>query len=257
MMAMYGRHGEAPLPVLAIGSPGDAFATIIEAVRLALKYMTPVLVLSDGYIANSAEPWLLPDLDALPDISVPAATEPNAEGKFLPYVRDPETLARAWALPGTPGLEHRVGGLEKEDITGEVSYDPANHERMVMLRERKIAGIATDIPAITVDADEGAELLILGWGSTYAAIHAGVRQARARGARVARAHLRHLNPFPANLAEVVRRFPRVLVPELNRGQLVRLLRAQFLIEAVGLNKVQGTPFKTFEIEDKIMEMTRS
>ncbi|MBP1631947.1 MAG: 2-oxoacid:acceptor oxidoreductase, alpha subunit [Acidobacteria bacterium] len=254
LMAMYGRHGEAPLPVLAIGSPGDAFAVVIEAARLALKYMTPVIVLSDGYIANSAEPWRLPDLDALPDISVPFASGPGPEGKFLPYRRDPGTLARPWAIPGTPGLEHRVGGLEKEDITGEVSYEPANHEQMVRLRERKIAGIAADIPELSVDADQGAELLVLGWGSTYAAIHAGVRQARARGAKVARAHLRYLNPFPRNLGEVVRRYPRVLVPELNRGHLLRLLRAEFLVDAVGLNKVQGTPFKTLEVEEKIVEM---
>jgi 2-oxoglutarate ferredoxin oxidoreductase subunit alpha len=254
LMAMYGRHGEAPLPVLAIGSPGDAFAVMIEAARLALKYMTPVIVLSDGYIANSAEPWRLPELDALPDISVPFATGPGPEGTFLPYRRDPGTLARPWAIPGTPGLEHRVGGLEKEDVTGEVSYEPANHEQMVRMRERKIAGIAADIPEISVDADEGAELLVLGWGSTYAAIHAGVRQARARGAKVARAHLRYLNPFPRNLGEAVRRYPRVLVPELNRGHLLRLLRAEFLVDAVGLSKVQGTPFKTLEVEEKIVEM---
>jgi 2-oxoglutarate ferredoxin oxidoreductase subunit alpha len=254
LMAMYGRHGEAPLPVLAVGSPGDAFAVVIEAARLALKYMTPVIVLSDGYIANSAEPWRLPDLEALPDISVPFAAAPGPEGGFLPYRRDPGTLARPWAIPGTPGLEHQVGGLEKEDVTGEVSYEPANHEHMVRLRERKIAGIAGDIPKLAVDADEGAELLVLGWGSTYAAIHAGVRQARARGARVARAHLRYLNPFPRNLGEVVRRYPKVLVPELNRGHLLRLLRAEFLVDAVGLNKVQGMPFKTIEIEEKIVEM---
>ena len=257
LMALYGRHGEAPLPVLAVGSPGDAFATVIEAARIALKYMTPVIVLSDGYIANSAEPWLLPDLDALPDISVPFAAEPGPGGKFMPYRRDERTLARGWAVPGTPGLQHRVGGLEREDVTGEVSYDPANHERMVRLRERKIAGIADDIPEVAVDADEGAELLVLGWGSTYAAIYAGVRQARARGAKLARAHLRHLNPFPRNLGEVVTRYRTVLVPELNRGHLLRLLRAEFLVDAVGLSKVQGMPFKTVEIEDRIMEMIRS
>jgi len=257
LMALYGRHSEAPLPVLAIASPSDAFSTMIEAARIALKYMTPVIVLSDGYIANSAEPWLLPDLDALPDISVPFVAGPNGDGMFLPYLRDPATLARGWALPGTPGLEHRVGGLEKEDITGEVSHNPANHQTMVELRERKVAGIAGDIPGVEVDADEGAQLLVIGWGSTYAAIFAGVRQARARGAKVARAHLRHLNPFPGNLSEVVRRYPRVLVPELNRGHLRRLLRAEFLVDAVGFNKVQGMPFKTAEIEDRIMEMTRS
>jgi 2-oxoglutarate ferredoxin oxidoreductase subunit alpha len=256
LMAMYGRHGEAPLPVLATSSPADAFAVVVEAARIALKYMTPVIVLSDGYVANSAEPWRLPDLDALPDISVPFAAAPGPEGRFLPYRRDPRTLARPWAVPGTPGLEHRIGGLEKEDLTGNVSYDPANHERMVRLRESKIAGIADDIPEIAVDADEGAELLVLGWGSTYAAIHAGVRQARARGAKVARAHLRYLNPFPRNLGEVVRHYRTVLVPELNRGHLLRLLRAEFLAGAVGMSKVQGMPFKTYEIEDKIVEMAR-
>jgi 2-oxoglutarate ferredoxin oxidoreductase subunit alpha len=256
LMALHGRHGEAPLPVLAVASPADAFGTMIEAARIAVKYMTPVIVLSDGYIANSAEPWLLPDLDTLPDISVSFVTAPNSETRFLPYQRDPGTLARGWALPGTPGLEHRVGGLEKEDVTGEVSHNPANHEHMVLQRERKVAGIAADIPEVAVDADAGADLLVIGWGSTYPAIFAGVRQARAQGAKVARAHLRHLNPFPRNLGEVLRRYPRVLVPELNRGQLRRLLRAEFLVDAVGLNKVQGMPFKTSEIEQKIVEMTR-
>jgi len=255
LMAMYGRHGEAPLPVLAVASPAEAFDTMIEAARIALKYMTPVVVLSDGYIANSAEPWRLPDLDHLPDISVPFAA-PDGEAKFMPYRRDPGTLARPWALPGTPGLEHRVGGLEKEDVTGEVSHRPANHQHMVELRERKVAGIADDIPEMRVDADDGAELLIVGWGSTHPAIFAGVRQARARGAKVARAHLRYLSPFPRNLGEVLRSYPRVLVPELNRGHLLRLLRAEFLVDAVGMNKVQGMPFKTIEIEEKIMEMTR-
>ncbi|MFH1330865.1 MAG: 2-oxoacid:acceptor oxidoreductase subunit alpha [Actinomycetota bacterium] len=256
LMALYGRHGEAPLPVLAVASPADAFDTMIEAARIAVKYMTPVIVLSDGYIANSAEPWLLPDLEALPDLSVPFVTAPNGDGKYLPYLRDPRTLARGWALPGTPGLEHRLGGLEKEDITGEVSHSPANHERMVLLRERKIAGIADDIPEVVVNSEEGADLLVVGWGSTYPAIFAGVRQARARGVKVARAHLRHLNPFPRNLGEVVRQYPRVLVPELNRGHLLRLLRAEFLVDAIGMSKVQGVPFKTSEIEEKIMEMTR-
>ncbi len=256
LMAVHGRHGEAPLPVLAVASPADAFGTMIEAARIAVKYMTPVIVLSDGYIANSAEPWLLPDLEALPDISVPFVTGLGGEPRFLPYRRDPETLARGWALPGTPGLEHRVGGLEKEDVTGEVSHNPANHQHMVMQRERKVAGIAAGIPELEVDADPGAGLLVIGWGSTYPAIFAGVRQARARGAKVARAHLRHLNPFPRNLGEVLRRYPRVLVPELNRGQLRQLLRAEFLVDAIGLNKVQGMPFKTSEIEEKIVEMTR-
>jgi 2-oxoglutarate ferredoxin oxidoreductase subunit alpha len=256
LMAMYGRPSEAPLPILSVSSPSDAFEMAIEAVRIALRYMTPVILMSDTYIGNSSEPWRLPDLEAIPDISVPFATGPNVNGQFMPYVRDPKTLARQWAVPGTHGLEHQIGGLEKEDVTGNVSYDPANHEKMVRLRAEKVARIADDIPPLEVDADQGAELLVLGWGSTASAIHAGVRRARARGVPVARAHLRYLNPFPKNLGEVMRGYPRLLVPEINLGQLVRLIRAEFLVEAVGYSKVQGLPFKAAEIEAKIMELVK-
>jgi 2-oxoglutarate ferredoxin oxidoreductase subunit alpha len=255
LMAVYGRHGEAPLPVLAIASPADAFDAVLEATRIAIKYMTPVILLSDGYVANSAEPWRLPDLEHLPDISVPFATGPNQDGEFMPYLRHSQTLARGWALPGTPGLEHRLGGLEKQDVTGKVSHDPANHERMIELREHKIAGIAMDIPELTVDEDPRARLLVIGWGSTYPAILAGVRQARITGRKVARAHLRYLNPLPRNLGEVLRRYDRVLVPELNRGHLLRLLRAEYLVDATGLSKVRGQPFRTTDIENAIMELT--
>jgi len=257
LMAVYGRHGEAPLPVLAAGAPSDAFETTIEAVRIAVKYMTPVILLSDGYIANGAEPWRLPDLDALPDISVPFLTEANTPEGFLPYLRDPETLARPWAIPGTPGLEHRLGGLEKEDGSGNVKHTADNHELMTELRERKIAGIADDIPDLDVDADEGATILVIGWGSTSSAIHAAVRDVRQQGEKVARAHLRHLNPFPKNLGEVLRSYDKVLIPELNRGQLWRLLRAEFLVDGIRLSKVQGQPFKSAEIRRKILELIES
>ena len=253
LMAMYGRHGEAPLPVVAVASPSDAFEATIEAARIALKYMTPVILLSDGYIGTSAEPWRLPDLDTLPDISVSFASEANADGEFLPYLRNEKTLARPWAVPGTAGLEHRIGGLEKQDGTGNVSYNPANHEKMTMLREQKVARIADDIPEAVVDEDEGAEVLVIGWGSSYGAILAGVRRVRAQGMKVARVHLRHLNPFPKNLGDVLARFDKVLVPELNRGHLWRLLRADFLVDAIRYSKVQGQPFKAAEIEAKLME----
>ena len=253
LMAMYGRHGEAPLPIVAIASPSDAFETTIEAVRLALKYMTPVMLMSDGYIGTSAEPWLLPDLEALPDISVRFTAETNANGEYLPYLRDPTTLARPWAVPGTAGLEHRIGGLEKEDGTGNVSYNPANHEKMTMLREQKIAGIANDIPEIVLDEDDGARVLVIGWGSSYGAILAGVRRVRGRGMKVARVHLRYLNPFPKNLGAVLSRYEKVLVPELNRGHLWRMIRADFLVDAIRYSKVQGQPFKAAEIEAQLAE----
>jgi 2-oxoglutarate ferredoxin oxidoreductase subunit alpha len=253
LMALYGRHGEAPVPVVSAASPADAFEATIEAARIALKYMTPVILLSDGYIANSAEPWRLPDLEHLPDISVPFATETNAEDGFLPFLRDPTTLARPWAIPGTPGLEHRLGGLEKEDITGAVSYTPENHEKMVELRERKIAGIADDIPDVEIDTDTDAEVLVLGWGSTFQAILAGCRKVRHAGHKVARVHLRHLNPLPRNLGEVLGQYRKVIVPELNRGHLLRIVRAEYLVDAIGLSKVQGLPFRAAEIEEKILE----
>jgi 2-oxoglutarate/2-oxoacid ferredoxin oxidoreductase subunit alpha len=253
LLAMYGRHGESPIPVVAASSPSDCFDTVIEGARIALQYRTPVMVLSDGYLANGAEPWLLPDLDALPDISVPFATEPNAGDRFLPYLRDPETLARPWAVPGTPGLAHRIGGIEKEDGTGNISYDPDNHQRMTDLRAAKVAGIAATIPDVEVDADPGAELLVIGWGSTLGPIQAAVRRVRARGHAVAQAHIRHLNPFPRNLGEVLRAYPKVLVPEMNAGQLSRLLRAEFLVDARSFGKVKGLPFRSVEIEVAIVE----
>ncbi len=258
LQAFYGRHGEAPLPIVAPATPGDCFYVAIEAARIALKYRTPVMILSDGYLANGAEPWPVPDVDALPDIRVDFATEtnhtaPDGTGEFWPYLRDDETLARPWAIPGTPGLTHRIGGLEKADGSGAVSYDPANHERMVHLRAAKVAGVVRDIPDVEVDDPDGdAEVLLLGWGSTFGAIAAGVRRVRARGHRVAHAHVRHLQPFPANLGDVVRRYPQVLVPELNLGQLVKLVRAEFLVDAKGLNKMTGQPFRAGEIERAIL-----
>ncbi len=255
LFAMYGRHGEAPLPIVAARSPSDAFESAIEAARIALRHMTPVLLLSDGYIGTSSEPWRLPDLDALPDISVPYTEEPNGEdGTFLPYLRDPETLARPWAIPGTPGLEHRVGGLEKQDVTGNVSYSPANHDLMTRLREEKVRRVARDIAPATVDGPDEADLLVVSWGSTYSAVLAGVRNSRKQGASVAHVHLRHVNPFPSNLGEILSRYPKVLVPELNRGQLSRLLRAEYLVPATSYGKVEGTPFKAREVGAKIREV---
>lgn len=254
LFAMYGRHGEAPLPILAAKSPSDAFDTAIEAARLALKYMTPVILLSDNYIANGSEPWLLPDLDSLPDISVPFAVEPNADGRFLPYLRDEKTLARPWAIPGTPGLEHRVGGLEKQEVIGNVSYDPANHQLMTDIRAWKIRGIANDIPSLEVEGDEDADLLVLGWGSTYGPIMGAVRRVRKDGLKAATAHLRYLNPFPANLGDILLKYRTILVPEVNSGQLRHLLRAEYLVPAVGLNQVTGFPFKVSTVEKKIREI---
>jgi 2-oxoglutarate ferredoxin oxidoreductase subunit alpha len=259
LIALYGRHAEAPLPVVAAFSPTHCFFAAIEAARLALKYRTPVILLSDGYLANGAEPWRLPDVADLPDISVPFATETNHAGddgtpEFWPYLRDPETLARPWAIPGTPGLQHRVGGLEKQDGTGNIDYTPENHSKMVRLRAAKVAGIANDIPPATVEGDEDAELLIVGWGSTWAAIDAAVQQARRRGRKVAWTHLIHLNPLPANLGDIVRRYPKILMPELNLGQLSKVIRAEFLVDAKSLTKVEGLPFTATEIEAAIEEM---
>ncbi len=262
---MFGRHGEAPVPIVAAKTPAHCFDAAIEAVRIALKYRTPVYLLSDGYLANGSEPWRLPAVSDLPDISTTFASalatngDPNgtADGDgdaepapvFQPYARDPETLARPWALPGTPGLEHRIGGLEKEDITGDVSYDPINHEKMVHLRAAKIAGIAKDIPLVDLDDESGdARVLLLGWGSTYGAIAAAVRRVRAIGKSVAQAHLVHLNPFPSNLGEVLGSYERVIIPEGNLGQLTRLVRSDFLVDARLLSRVQGTPFRVAEIE---------
>lgn len=256
LLAIHGRHGEAPLPVLAAYSPGHCFDVAIEAARIALKYRTPVILLSDGYLANGAEPWRVPDVDALPDISVPFATEPNHVGddgtpQFLPYLRDPETLARPWAIPGTPGLMHRVGGIEKEDGTGNISYTPENHAKMVRLRAAKVAGIASDIPAAVVDGDADAEVCVLGWGSTWGAIKDAVSRVRRTNRKVAHVHLVHLNPFPANLGAVLKGFRSVLVPEMNNGQLCSLVRAQYLVDATPITKVAGVPFTAAELEAAI------
>jgi 2-oxoglutarate ferredoxin oxidoreductase subunit alpha len=257
LFSLYGRHGESPIPVLAIASPSDAFAMAIEAVRIAIKYMTPVILMSDNQIANGSEPWLLPDLDAIPEIEVAFATKPNGpDGTFLPYMRNVDTFARPWAVPGTPGLEHRVGGLEKESITGNVSYDPANHQLMTDTRAWKVANIANDIPPLEVDGDEDADLLVLGWGSTFGSIRAAARRARLEGHEVATAHLRYLNPLPNNLGDVLRSYDKILIPELNTGQLLKVIRAEYLLNAVGLNKVAGEPFKVTEITEKILEMVK-
>ncbi len=254
LMAIFGRHGESPLPVIAASTPSDAFETAIEAARIALRYMTPVILLSDNHIANGSEPWLLPDLEALPDISVDFAEADPSGAEFQPYVRDVDTFARPWAVPGTPGLEHRIGGLEKDAVTGDVSYEPANHQLMVDNRAWKIANIARDIPPIEVLGDEDADLLVLGWGSTVGAIRAAANRVRGRGKKVATAHLRYLNPLPGDLGKVLARYRKVLVPELNNGHLLMLIRAEFLVPALGLHKVAGVPFKVSEIEEKILEM---
>ena len=253
LMVLYGRNSESPVPVVAAATPGDCFDAAIEATRIALKYRTPVFLLSDAYLANGSEPWLLPDVATLPDISTTFATEPNLDGEFMPYLRDPETLARPWAVPGTPGLQHRIGGLEKADVTGNVSYDPDNHDLMMRLRAQKVAGIAGDIPELFVD-DNGGDLLVLSWGGTYGPVAAGVRRARRKGGKVAHAHLRHLNPFPRNLGDVLRTYDRVLVPEINLGQLLQLVRAQFLVDAVGYNRVRGLPMRASEIHEAIEAM---
>ena len=259
LQAMYGRHGESPIPIVAPYSSARCFDAAIEAARIALKYRTPVLLLSDGYLANGSEPWRLPEVADLPDISVEFATEPNhlngaGEPEFWPYLRDPDTLARPWAIPGTPGLEHRIGGIEKADGSGNISYDPANHERMVHIRADKVAGIAGDIAPVMVAGDvDDAELLVVGWGSTWGAIDGAANRCRARGRKVAHAHLVHLNPFPANLGEVLARYPRVVVPEMNLGQLSRLLRAEYLVDAHSVTKVQGVPFSAGELETAFLK----
>jgi 2-oxoglutarate ferredoxin oxidoreductase subunit alpha len=262
---MYGRNGECPAAILAPCSPADCFKMMFEAVRLAVSFMTPVLLLSDGYLANGAEPWLIPRVEELPHISVKHPTEPNSgsnaqsngsgngDAHFLPYKRD-ERLVRQWALPGTAGLEHRIGGLEKEDVTGNVSYDPMNHEKMVRIRAQKIANIANDIPLLEVNGPSEGDLLVIGWGGTYGAIVTAVQRAQRKGHKVAQAHLRYLNPMPRNTGEVLKRYKKVLVPELNAGQLSLLLRGEFLVDAIGLNKIQGRPFLVSEIEAKIEQL---
>jgi len=250
--AVLGRNGEAPLPVLAASSPGDCFDAALEATRIALKYMTPVILLSDGYIANGSEPWRLPKIEDMPDLRVEFRTNPEG---FLAYGRDPKTLARPWAIPGTPGLEHRIGGLEKADGSGNVSYDPMNHEKMIHLRAEKVARVADDIPDAVVHGDpKGGELLVVGWGSTAGAITGAVKLARQQGLKVSRLHLRHLNPLPKNLGDVLSRFKAVLVPEMNLGQLAFLLQGRYARPVLSFPKVQGKPFYRFEILEKIQEI---
>jgi 2-oxoglutarate ferredoxin oxidoreductase subunit alpha len=251
LQALFGRNSEAPVPVIAASTPGDCFWVALEACRIAVKYMVPVIVLSDGYLANGAEPWRIPSVDELPKFPVTFRTDPEG---FMPYARDPQTLARPWAVPGTPGLEHRIGGLEKQDVTGNVNYEPLNHEKMVRLRAAKIEAIVQDVPDVVPAGDPDGDLLLVGWGSTYGAITAALRAQRDKGARVGHVHLRHLNPLPANLGEVMKRYKRVVVPEMNLGQLLWVLRAKYLVEAEGLNKVQGKPFMQHEIEAKIEEV---
>jgi 2-oxoglutarate/2-oxoacid ferredoxin oxidoreductase subunit alpha len=250
LMAIHGRHGESPLPVVAASTPGQCFEAAYEAARLAVHYRTPVILLSDLFLANSSEPWRIPDAGALAPID-PAFAEPGAED-FQPYARD-EKGARPWAIPGTPGLTHRIGGLEKQDVTGDISYDGANHARMTEVRESKVAGIAAELPPLTVDEDPGAELLVLGWGSSLGAIRAAARRVRANGHAVAIAHLHHVNPFPTNLGEVLRRYERVLVPEMNTGQLAQLLRAKYLVDVESYCKLEGKPLFAAELERELME----
>jgi 2-oxoglutarate ferredoxin oxidoreductase subunit alpha len=255
LQVMFGRNGESPVPVLAASSPKDCFEVAMEAVRIATRHMVPVVLLSDGYIANGSEPWKLPNVEDLPDLRIDFRTDPEG---FHPYERDPETLSRPWAIPGTPGLEHRIGGLEKENVTGNVSYDPVNHESMVHLRAEKVERIAREIPDLQVFGDpQGGPLLVLGWGSTGGAVTGAVNAARRKGIPVSRAHLRHLNPFPPNLGDVLARFDRVLLPEMNLGQLALLLRARYLKDVITLSKVQGKPFSRQEILDKIQSILES
>jgi 2-oxoglutarate/2-oxoacid ferredoxin oxidoreductase subunit alpha len=251
LQALFGRNSEAPIPVVAPSSPGDCFWVALEASRIAIKYMVPVIILSDGYLANGAEPWKIPDVSELPEI--PVHFETNTED-FHPYRRNPTTLARPWAIPGTPGLEHRVGGIEKQDVTGNINYDPLNHERMVRLRAAKVEAVADDIPDAVPAGDQSGDLLIVAWGSTHGPITAALKTAREKGQSVGHVHLRHLNPLPRNLGDVLKRYKHVLVPEMNMGQLVMILRAKFLVDAQGYNKIQGKPFKQSEIEQKIDEI---
>ncbi len=254
LQALFGRNGESPVAVVAPATPAECFQYAIEAFRLALRHMTPTVFLSDGYLGTGSEPWRVPQADELPRIEVKFANDPDS---FNPYDRDPETLARPWAMPGTPGLEHRIGGLEKADVTGNVSYDAENHDKMTRFRAEKVARIADDIPDVEIVGDESGELLVLGWGSTYGANLSAVQRARAQGLAVSFAHLRYLNPFPRNLGDVIAGFDRVLIPELNLGQLAMLVRARYVVDAATLNKVTGRPFLIAEVEAKIHELVGS
>jgi 2-oxoglutarate ferredoxin oxidoreductase subunit alpha len=251
LQALYGRNSEAPIPVLAASTPADCFAIALEASRLALKYMVPVIILSDGYLANGSEPWRIPRAEELPEI--PVKFETNPEG-FLPYKRDEKTLARPWAVPGTKGLEHRIGGLEKQDKTGNVNYEPLNHEKMIRLRAAKVEAMVQDVPDVVPEGEPEGDLLVVSWGSTYGAIRAVLKNARIHGVRIGHVHLRYMNPLPANLGEVIGRYRKVLVPEMNMGQLAHVLRAKYLVDAISYSKIQGKPFKVTEIENKILEV---
>jgi len=258
LMVLHGRNGESPVPVVAAYSPSHCFHAAIEAVRIALTYRTPVYLLSDAALANGSEPWLIPDVADLPDISTTFATGPNDGDRFLPYLRDDQSLARPWAVPGTPGLEHRLGGLEKADVTGNISYDPENHDLMTRIRARKVAGIASDLPELEVDDPDGdAKVLVISWGSTYGPIGAAVKRVRESGLQVAQAHFVHLNPLPRNTGDVLRRYERVLLPEMNLGQLASLLRAEFLVDVASYTKVRGRPFQSAELADAITAMVRT
>ncbi len=251
LQAMYGRHGESPLPIIAAMTPSDCFYAAFEAVRIAIKYMTPVILLTDGYLANGAEPWLVPSFGDLPTIPVEFRTDPQG---FFPYIRDEQTLARPWVRPGTPGLEHRIGGLSKEHITGNVSYSPANHEQMIRIRARKIAGIARELPPTKVGGAQEGDVLVVGWGGTYGAIAGAVKDMVSRGKAVGHVHIRYMNPLPPDLADIFARFKKILVPELNMGQLVKIIRAEFLVDAIGMNKIQGRPFKISELVTRIQRL---
>jgi 2-oxoglutarate ferredoxin oxidoreductase subunit alpha len=254
MQAIYGRNSESPVVVLAPATPGDCFYIAYEAVRIAAKYMVPVFVLSDGFLANGSEPWLIPEVNTLPPIDIQFRTE--VEG-FFPYLRDPATLSRPWVKPGTPGLEHRIGGLEKQDVTGNISYDPENHDHMVRQRAEKVRRVAQEIPPTTINGPATGDLLVVGWGGTYGSITAAVERAQAEGKSVAQIHLRHMNPLPPDLGHILREYRKILVPEINSGQLVRILRAEYLVDAVGFNRVRGLPLASEEIHEAITQLLES
>ena len=254
LQVLYGRNGESPVPVIAASRPSDCFDTAYEAARIALKYMTPVFFLSDNSIANGAEPWKIPDASTLPAMTTRFVSNGSNTEEFMPYARDEETLARPWAVPGTPGLEHRIGGLEKQDLTGNVSYDPDNHEKMTRLRDEKVARIANDIPPTEVFGQDGDELLVIGWGGTFGTLRTAVKNKQAEGVSVSHVHLRYLNPLPADLGDIISRYQKVVVAELNLGQIATIIRARYLVDAIGFNKIQGQPFYVYEVESKIDEI---
>ena len=251
LQVVYGRNGESPIPVIAAATPADCFDAVFESASIAIKFMTPVICLTDGYLGNGSEPWLIPNLEKLPDISPHFVTNPDG---FLPYSRDKVTLARPWAIPGTPGLEHRIGGLEKKNLTGNIDYSPKNHDLMVHLRAEKIAGVVNDIPLAEIAGDQRGDVLVVGWGSTYGAIRTAVQRHRLKGHSVSHLHLRYINPMQKNVGELLSQFKTILIPELNLGQLIKILRSNYLVPAIGLNKIQGLPFQAEEIEAKIDEL---